>query len=98
MKHRIYQIFATGMMCCGMAAALTACSNDDYLGGHYTTEGAGTILNVTAQTDKAWADGDIIGIAAGYGQNDGTARDLLGRVVDGDYHGIVIVKGQKLIR
>ena len=60
MKHRIYQIFATGMMCCGMAAALTACSNDDYLGGHYTTEGAGTILNVTAQTDKAWADGDII--------------------------------------
>ncbi len=75
MKHRIYQIFAAGMVCCGMAAALTACSNDDYLGGHYTTEGAGTILNVTAQTDKAWADGDIIGIAAGYGQNDGTARN-----------------------
>ena len=69
------RLFAAGMVCCGMAAALTACSNDDYLGGHYTTEGAGTILNVTAQTDKAWADGDIIGIAAGYGQNDGTARN-----------------------
>lgn len=62
-------------MCCGMAAALTACSNDDYLGGHYTTDGAGVVLNVTAQTDKAWSEGDVIGIAAGYGQNDGTARN-----------------------
>ena len=63
------------MVCCGMAAALTACSNDDYLGGHYTTDGAGVVLNVTAQTDKAWSEGDVIGIAAGYGQNDGTARN-----------------------
>lgn len=75
MKHRIYQIFAAGMVCCGMAAALTACSNDDYLGGHYTTDGAGVVLNITAQTDKAWSEGDVIGIAAGYGQNDGTARN-----------------------
>ncbi len=63
------------MVCCGMAAALTACSNDDYLGGHYTTDGAGVVLNITAQTDKAWSEGDVIGIAAGYGQNDGTARN-----------------------
>ena len=63
------------MVCCGMTAAFTACSNDDYLGGHYTTDGAGVVLNVTAQTDKAWSEGDVIGIAAGYGQNDGTARN-----------------------
>ena len=63
------------MVCYAMAAALTACSNDDYLGGHYTIDGAGVVLNVTAQTDKAWSEGDVIGIAAGYGQNDGTARN-----------------------
>lgn len=81
MKHRIYHIFAAGLACCGMAAALTACSNDDYLGGHYVTDGAGALMTVTAQisasTDAAlaWNENDVIGISTGYGMSDATARN-----------------------
>ena len=77
MKH----IFSNGLLCCIIVAALTACSNDDYLGGHYTTDGAGAMMNVTAQisatTDAglAWTEGDVIGIAATYGLYDATARN-----------------------
>ena len=60
---------------------VTACSNDDYLGGHYTTDGAGTQMTVTAQISAStnpgldWTAGDVIGIATSYGQYDATARN-----------------------
>lgn len=79
MKNK-YKILA-GLAGCWLAAALTSCSNDDYLGGHSTTDGAGVLMNVTAQisasTDAglAWTEGDVIGIAAGYGLYDATARN-----------------------
>lgn len=80
MKTNIYKIIRAGFVYCGFAA-LVACSNEDYLGGHYVTDGAGTLMNVTAQiaaqTDPslAWAEGDKIGIATTYGQYDATARN-----------------------
>lgn len=61
---------------------IAGCSNDDYLGGHYITDGAGTKMNVTAQisaqTDPslAWQEGDVIGISTGYGVYDVTARNI----------------------
>ena len=60
---------------------LGSCSNEDYLGGHYTTEGSGTLMHVTAQINAqsdptlAWSEGDVIGIATGYGLYDATARN-----------------------
>lgn len=60
---------------------LAACSNEDYLGGHATTDGVGTMMNVTAQISApanpslAWAENDVIGIATSYGQYDATARN-----------------------
>lgn len=70
-----------GMMCCGLTSLLSGCSNEDYLGGHYVTDGAGVLMNVTAQINSqsdptwTWTEGDVIGIAAGYGANDVTARN-----------------------
>ena len=68
-----------------MAAAciigLGSCSNDDYLGGHYTTDGMGTLMNVKATIQAstnpslAWTEGNIIGIATSYGQYDATAKN-----------------------
>ena len=58
-----------------------ACSDDDYLGGHYTEDGAGTQMNVTATINAetnpslSWQEGDIIGISTGYGAYDATARN-----------------------
>ena len=66
---------------CLLVIVLSACSNDDYLGGHYTTDGAGTLMTVTAQISApsnatlAWASGDVIGVATGYGLYDATARN-----------------------
>ena len=60
---------------------LSSCSDEDYLGGHATTAGAGTQMTVTAQINAplspglSWNENDIIGIAAGYGQYDATARN-----------------------
>lgn len=77
MNTKIYKFLC--VVC--VVATLTACSNDDYLGGHATTDGAGAKMNVTSQisasTDAslAWKEGDVIGIAAGYGQYDATARN-----------------------
>ncbi|MBQ7420280.1 MAG: fimbrillin family protein [Prevotella sp.] len=59
----------------------SSCSNEDYLGGHATTEGAGTLMNVTAQISAqlnpgmTWSPNDVIGIATGYGLYDATARN-----------------------
>jgi len=80
MKTGIYKnMKRLGALCIGMI--LASCSNDDYLGGHSTTDGAGAMMNVTAQisaaTDAglAWSEGDVIGIAATYGLYDATARN-----------------------
>ena len=60
---------------------LSSCSDEDYLGGHATTEGAGTLMTVTAQINAqlspglSWSADDVIGIATGYGQYDATARN-----------------------
>lgn len=40
----------------------------------------------------------ILGLEEKQVQNDGTARDLLGRVVNNDYKGIVIMRGKKQLR
>ena len=40
----------------------------------------------------------ILGLEETQVQNDGTARDLLGRVVNNDYKGIVIMRGKKQLR
>jgi len=78
-KHLIS--FSIVICCLSLGTALTSCSDEDYLGGHYTTDGVGTLMNVTAQVksemnpDMTWAAGDVIGIATGYGQNDISARN-----------------------
>ena len=59
----------------------SSCSDEDYLGGHYVTDGEGALMNVTAEINAqiapelAWQEGDIIGIATGYGAYDPTARN-----------------------
>ena len=81
MKRNEFLIFKLFNCCIVAAMLLTACSNDDYLGGHATTDGAGTLMTVTAQISApsnstlAWTSGDVIGIAAGYGLYDATARN-----------------------
>ena len=70
-----------GLLVCAMATVLTACSDEDYLGGHYITDGAGTQMSVTAQISAAtnptlaWTEGDKIGVGTSYGQYDATARN-----------------------
>ena len=56
---------------------LVSCSNEDYLGGHYTTDGAGVQANITATPPEGstWQAGDIIGISTSYGSYDATARN-----------------------
>lgn len=60
---------------------LSGCSDEDYFGGHYVTDGDGALMKVTANInaataqDLAWAEGDIIGISATYGITDMTARN-----------------------
>jgi hypothetical protein len=59
----------------------TSCSDDDYLGGHATTDGAGVLMTVTAQINAqtnptlAWQANDVIGIATSYGLYDATSRN-----------------------
>ncbi len=56
---------------------LTSCSNEDYLGGHVSTEGAGTQIQIsaTAPDGVEWAEGETIGISTSYGYYDATARN-----------------------
>ncbi len=70
------------MIACGtFLAAQVSCSNEDYLGGHFVTSGAGVKMNVTGEiksaTDPtlAWTSGQQIGISTGYAQYDATARN-----------------------
>lgn len=66
-------------ICCGFSIMLTACdrSNEDYLGGHYTTDGAGvpTTITATAPDGTTWNAGARIGISTGYANYDATARN-----------------------
>lgn len=61
--------------------AMASCSDDDYLGGHYVTDGQGTQMNLTAQINApsnpslAWAEGDVIGVAASTGLYDASVRN-----------------------
>lgn len=58
-----------------------SCSNDEYLGGHATTDGAGVLMTVTAQINAqtnpalAWQANDVIGITTGYSLYDATSRN-----------------------
>ena len=51
---------------------LSSCSDEDYLGGHFTADGAGTPLTVTASINAAttpdlnWTEGDQISVTTGY--------------------------------
>ena len=58
---------------------LTGCSDEDYLGGHATADGMGTLLGVTGQVDQSvnttFMAGDAIGIATSYANHDQTARN-----------------------
>ena len=55
-----------------MAAALCSCSNEDYLGGHFVTDGAGHKMELTAQISASttptlqFAEGDKIAVTTGY--------------------------------
>ncbi len=54
-----------------------ACSNEDYLGGQYVTDGAGVEISVTATAPEgmSWSAGQQIGISASYASFDATARN-----------------------
>ena len=56
---------------------LASCSNEEYLGGHYTTDGAGvaTTITATAPDGETWAAGTRVGISTGYATYDASARN-----------------------
>jgi hypothetical protein len=74
-------ILFAGIIGCSMAALLSSCSNDDYLGGHSVTDGAGNILSV-ASSNTTWAPGDSIGISASSASSDASVRNRLFIVQD----------------
>lgn len=59
-----------------IAAVLTACSNDDYLGGHSVTDGAGNVLSVSSSSNTL-APGDSIGVSASSASSDASVRNRL---------------------
>lgn len=59
-----------------IAAVLTACSNDDYLGGHSVTDGAGNVLSVTS-SGSTLTPGDSIGVSASSASSDASVRNRL---------------------
>lgn len=77
----IKYLLSASLLCCGLCAAMTSCSNEDYLGGHVNTDGAGVKMNVTASisdyadASRTWQADDAISITAGYGQSDASARN-----------------------
>ena len=70
MKRRIFSYVAA----VGMAVALNGCSNDDYLGGHYVTDGAGVEM-VAEAANMSLEQGQHIGISNTYGFTDVTTRN-----------------------
>ena len=59
-----------------IAAVLTACSNDDYLGGHSVTYGAGNVLYVSS-SGSTLTPGDSIGVSASSASSDASVRNRL---------------------
>lgn len=61
------------------AASLSSCSDEDYLGGHYTASGAGTEVKISAQmaqgTGATFSEGSKIAVSTSYGSSDATARN-----------------------
>lgn len=61
------------------SVALLSCSDEDYLGGHSTTDGVGALMGVTGQVDPSAsltiAVGGGIGITTTYANHDQTARN-----------------------
>ena len=64
-------------VCCCITATTTSCSDEDYLGGHFTTDGAGVEMHITAQAPEGttWTEGQIIGLSTSYANNDASARN-----------------------
>lgn len=62
---------------CASSVALLSCSNEEYLGGHYTTDGAGvaTTITATAPDGESWIANARIGISTGYATYDASARN-----------------------
>lgn len=60
---------------------MASCSDEDYLGGHYVTDGQGTEMNLTATINVpsdpslAWMENDVIGVAAKSGLYDVSVRN-----------------------
>lgn len=75
MKSFKNTLFA-GIIGFSMSAVLTSCSNDDYLGGHSVTDGAGNVLSV-ASSNISWTPGDSIGVSTSSALSDVTVRNRL---------------------
>lgn len=69
-------ILFAGIIGFSMSAVLTSCSNDDYLGGHSVTDGAGNVLSV-ASSNISWTPGDSIGVSTSSALSDVTVRNRL---------------------
>lgn len=69
-------ILFAGIIGCSMAAVLTSCSNEDYLGGHSVTDGAGNMLAVSS-SNTTWAPGDSIGVSTSSASSDASVRNRL---------------------
>lgn len=74
---------------CAFLACMCACSNEDYLGGHYTEDGAGVQMSLTAlpPDGETWAPDTHISISTGYATYDATARnrDYVSRLGDSNF-------------
>lgn len=60
-----------------LAFTMSACSNEDYLGGHYTADGAGveTAITAIAPDGETWEAGAKLGISTEYATYDASARN-----------------------
>lgn len=64
-----------------LSLVLAGCSDDDYLGGHSVKDGAGVQMTLTGEINAqsepslAWAEGDVIGVAASSGLYDASVRN-----------------------
>lgn len=77
-----------------MSMVLASCSNDDYLGGHYTTDGAGSVLAVSS-ANTTWSAGDSIGISTSAGASDASSRNRL-FIVQPDGKTLLPANGEQL--
>lgn len=79
MKKNIFSFLISISLMWLTTATLSSCSDEDYLGGHYTADGAGTEVKVTAQMAQdagaAFAEGSKIAVSTSYGSSDATARN-----------------------